>query len=85
MRVQVAFAVLFLASFVSANSGIFGDDGKVVPTAVERSADVKAIKRGLEKKETNFERMRRGLPPLRPARMSPPYKRTFLDRISCRG
>ncbi|KAJ7178846.1 hypothetical protein C8R43DRAFT_472035 [Mycena crocata] len=71
MKIQVALAVLFFGSFVSANSGIFSGDGQVVPSPVERSLKARS---GLIKKETNAERLRRGLPLLPPSRRSPGYK-----------
>ncbi|KAJ7116361.1 hypothetical protein C8R44DRAFT_792296 [Mycena epipterygia] len=71
MKIQVTLAVLFFGSFVSANSGIFSGDGQVLPTPVERSLDSRAVKGVLEKKETNAERLRRGLSPLPPSRFAP--------------
>ncbi|KAJ7454808.1 hypothetical protein FB451DRAFT_654716 [Mycena latifolia] len=71
MKLPVAFAALFFGSFVSANSGIFSSEGQVLPNPVGRSTDARSANGVLAKKETNFERMRRGLPPLPPVRKHP--------------
>ncbi|KAJ7510358.1 hypothetical protein B0H11DRAFT_1958633 [Mycena galericulata] len=75
MKIQVALTVLFLGSFVSANSGIFSGDGQVLPgPPSRRSVGTKSAMGDLIKRETNFERLRRGLPPLPPKRRSPTNK-----------
>ncbi|KAJ7137508.1 hypothetical protein C8R43DRAFT_1109809 [Mycena crocata] len=67
MKIQVAFAVLFFGSFVSANSGIFDHDGQIA-SPVQRSPEAVPVESGLHKKATNSDRLRRGLPPLAPTR-----------------
>ncbi|KAJ7678540.1 hypothetical protein B0H17DRAFT_1078624 [Mycena rosella] len=74
MKLQVALAALFFGAFISANSGIFSDDGGVLSDPAEGAPEARTVKGGLAKKETNFERMRRGLPPLPPARRSSGFK-----------
>ncbi|KAJ6631024.1 hypothetical protein B0H10DRAFT_704360 [Mycena sp. CBHHK59/15] len=72
MKISVALTALFFGSLVAADSGIFADDGSVLsaPTVVERSAEARSFQVGhLQKKETNSDRMRRGLPPLPPTRI----------------
>ncbi|KAJ7039563.1 hypothetical protein C8F04DRAFT_1085704 [Mycena alexandri] len=57
MKIHVAFAVLSFGSFVA---GLASRGGQLSPSPVERSS--------LMKKETNAERLRRGLSPLPPTR-----------------
>ncbi|KAJ7722736.1 hypothetical protein DFH07DRAFT_971800 [Mycena maculata] len=64
MKFQVAVAVLCSGSFVCANSGIFSPDGTVVHPPAVRSFESKSVGGALQRKETSFERLRRGLPPL---------------------
>ncbi|KAJ7914293.1 hypothetical protein B0H13DRAFT_2462179 [Mycena leptocephala] len=84
MRFAVTLAILALTSLVSADSGIFAPNGEVLPSPTRRAVEGRSgaprgrdldsrsvgAKGGLEKKQTNFERMRRGLPPLPPARFA---------------
>ncbi|KAJ7615388.1 hypothetical protein FB45DRAFT_1107990 [Roridomyces roridus] len=82
MRLYAALTLLSLSTFVSAiNSGIFGENGQVVnpppPTPVARSAE--DISASFVQRETNSQRLARGLGPL------PPTRRTseLLPRTSC--
>ncbi|KAJ7618333.1 hypothetical protein DFH06DRAFT_97888 [Mycena polygramma] len=68
----LSFTSLVWANSNTSNAGIFSPDGKVLPAPAEpavagRSGAV-AYRAWSKTKETNFERMRRGLPPLAPTR-----------------
>ncbi|KAJ6540322.1 hypothetical protein B0H19DRAFT_1239669, partial [Mycena capillaripes] len=70
MRLHLSFAALALSSLVSANPGIFVPDGYVLRCPIEPSlqSPPKLARSIPEKRETNADRMRRGLPPLPPVR-----------------
>ncbi|KAF8207191.1 hypothetical protein K438DRAFT_1815858 [Mycena galopus ATCC 62051] len=47
MKISVSFAVVFLSSFVSANSDLLARDGQLLPSPVERNAD--RLRRGVRR------------------------------------
>ncbi|KAJ7626781.1 hypothetical protein FB45DRAFT_1029182 [Roridomyces roridus] len=82
MRLYAALTLLSLSTFVCAiNSGIFGENDQIVnpppPTPVARSAD--GISASSGKRETNSQRLARGLGPLPPTRRAS----QLLPRTSC--
>ncbi|KAJ6585918.1 hypothetical protein B0H19DRAFT_1111017 [Mycena capillaripes] len=69
MKFSTTLATLVFASFVSANSGIFSPDGQVIPIQIEPSV-VESRLVGSNRRDTNAERLRRGMSPLPPTRRS---------------